>query len=214
MTALHVFDMDGTLLRGTTASIELSRRLDRLDPLAELEASFAAERISAADFAVQMLELWTALDADVVAEVVGAAPWIEGIGEVCADITERGERSMLITMSPDFFAEHLHEQGIDVIAASRFPPLPFAAPIDPAAILEPSDKVRLAQAERARRGLSERDCVAYGDSMSDRPLFDELANTVAVNADEKLERVAAVSYRGESLLEAYDLGRRLLDQRR
>ena len=104
MTALHVFDMDGTLLRGTTAAIEISRRIGRLEPLAELERSFAAEEISPSDFAVEVRELWAELTAELVAEVVAGAPWIDGIEDVCADITERGEHSMLITMSPDFFA--------------------------------------------------------------------------------------------------------------
>lgn len=213
VSALHVFDMDGTLLRGTTASIELSRRLECLEPLAELEAGFAAERISAAEFAVEMRELWAELSTEIVAEVVVGAPWIDGIGDVCADIAGRGERSMLVTMSPDFFAEHLREFGIDVVAASRFPPLPFAAPIDPTGILEPADKVRLTERELASRGLSRRDCVAYGDSMSDLPLFSELENTVAVNADDALEQVATFAYRGDSLVDAYALGRRLLDRR-
>jgi phosphoserine phosphatase len=213
MSALHVFDMDGTLLRGTTASIELSRRLDRLEPLADLEAGFAAERITAAEFAMEMRALWTELSPELVAEVASASPWIDGIQEVCADIADRGERSMLITMSPDFFAEHLLAFGVDVVAASRFPALPFARPIDPAGILEPADKVRLAEQERIAHGLTPNDCVAYGDSMSDLPLFGLLENTVAVNADEDLERVAAIAYRGDSLLDAYALARKLLARR-
>jgi phosphoserine phosphatase len=214
MSALHVFDMDGTLLRGTTASIELSRRLDRLEPLAALEAGFAAERISAAEFAAEMRALWTELSPELVAEVVSASPWIDGISAVCGDIADRGERSMLITMSPNFFAEHLLDFGIDVVAASQFPGLPFAEPIDPTGILEPADKVRLAEAERVAHGLMPHQCVAYGDSMSDLPLFGVLENTVAVNADEGLEQVAAVAYRGESLLEAYAIARELLDRPR
>jgi phosphoserine phosphatase len=212
VTALHVFDMDGTLLRGTTAAIELSRRLGRLEPLAELEAGFAAERITAAEFAVQMHELWGELTSEIVAEVAGGAPWIEGIADVCADIAQRGERSMLITMSPDFFADHLTRYGIDVVAASRFPPLPFAAALDPTGILEPADKVRFTERELASCGLPRAQCVAYGDSMSDLPLFGELQNTVAVNADEALERLASRAYRGDDLLEAYALGRELLER--
>jgi ADP-ribose pyrophosphatase YjhB (NUDIX family) len=41
--------------------------------------------------------------------------------------------------------------------------------------------------------------------MSDLPLFGELENTVAVNADAALERVGAVAYHGDSLAEAYAL---------
>jgi phosphoserine phosphatase len=212
VTALHVFDMDGTLLRGTTAPIELSRRLGRLEPLAELEAGFAAQRITAAQFALQMRELWGDLTTEVVAEVVGGAPWIDGIAEVCDDIAQRGERSMLITMSPDFFADHLRDFGLDTVAASRFPALPFTVALDPSGILEPADKVRLTERELSELGLAHTQCVAYGDSMSDLPLFDVLANTVAVNADESLEQRAARVYRGENLLEAYALGRALLQR--
>ena len=210
MTALHVFDMDGTLLRGTTAAIEISRRVGRLEPLAELERGFAAEELTAADFALETRALWKDLTAELVAEVVADAPWIDGIEDVCRDIARRGERSMLITMSPNFFAEHLGERGIDVVRASRFPPLPFAAPVDPAGILNPADKVRLTEAERAAHGLPRRACVAYGDSMSDLPLFAVLENTVAVNADAALERAARVVYRGDDLREAYEHGRGLL----
>lgn len=211
MTALHVFDMDGTLLRGTTAAIEISRRIGRLAPLAELERSFSAEEISPSDFAVEMRELWAELTGELVDEVIANAPWIDGIEAVCADISERGERSMLITMSPDFFAEHLAERGIDVVHASRWPAPPFAAPIDPAGILSPADKVRLTEAERTAQGLPRSACVAYGDSMSDLPLFAVLHNTVAVNADAALERAARLAYRGADLRVAYAHGRALLD---
>jgi phosphoserine phosphatase len=212
VTALHVFDMDGTLLRGTSAAIELSRRVGRLEPLAELERQFAAEEISAAAFAVATRSLWADLTAEVVAEVVADAPWIEGIDDVCRDIAARGERSMLITMSPNFFAEHLAARGLDVVRSSSWPPLPFVAPIDPAGILSPADKVRLAEEERARHGLDRSACVAYGDSMSDIPLFAVLENTVAVNADPAVEQAARVASRGADLREAYARGRELLDR--
>jgi phosphoserine phosphatase len=110
---------------------------------------------------VETHALWADLTVELVAEVVADAPWIDGIEEVCADIAERGERSMLITMSPNFFAEHLGVRGIDVVRASRWPAPPFAAPIDPAGILSPADKVRLTEAERAAHGLPRGACVAY-----------------------------------------------------
>jgi phosphoserine phosphatase len=46
------------------------------------------------------------------------------------------------------------------------------------------------KAERAAHRLPRSACVAYGDSMSDLPLFAVLENTVAVNADAALERSA------------------------
>lgn len=212
MTALHVFDMDGTLLRGTTAGLELARRLDRSSWVQELERQFATGRLSATEFSLRISTLWAELDDALVADVATAAPWIDGIPQVCADIKARGETSMLITMSPNFFARHLLTLGLDLVHGSAFPPLPLTSPVDPAGLLDPTDKVRLTDTTRAQLGLPLTACVAYGDSTSDEPLFAHLPHTVAVNAAPQLEKLAQAVYHGDDLQAAYALGRALLDE--
>jgi phosphoserine phosphatase len=207
---LHVFDMDGTLLAGTTASLQIARHLGCSAELTALEERFAAGEIDTRGFAAAIHDLWRSLTRQAVADVVRASPWLNGIEEVCADIRRRGERSVVITMSPDFFARHLLEFGFDEVAASRFPALPFREPLDPAGILTPVDKVRIVAEMCGRDSLTPSRCVAYGDSMSDAPLFRQLTNTVAVNADHHLADLAALSYRGNDLAGAYALGRELL----
>jgi phosphoserine phosphatase len=208
--SLHVFDMDGTLLRGTSASLQIARHLGCAAELAGLEAQFSASELDTRGFAAAIHGLWRNLTGQAVAEIFGACPWLDSIPEVCADIRKRGERSVVITMSPDFFARHLLECGFDEVVASRFPALPFAEPLDPGGILTPDDKVRVVDELRTRHHLRPSRCVAYGDSISDAPLFRQLANTVAVNADHHLTDLAAVSYRGDDLAGAYALGRDLL----
>lgn len=210
MTTLHVFDMDGTLLEGTTAGLQIARRLGSVEELVELETRFAAGRIDTRGFAAAVHVLWRDLTPSAVADAFAAGPWLTGIPQVCADIRERGERSVVITMSPDFFARHLLGFGFDDVAASRFPAPPFREPLDPANILTPGDKVRIVEDLCARYGLARSRCVAYGDSMSDAPLFRRLTKTVAVNADHHLAELAALSYRGNDLTRAYALGRALL----
>lgn len=205
--------MDGTLLRDTTASLQIARYLGCADQLDVLEARFAAGELGTRDFAASVHGLWQSLTCSDVAEVFGSCPWLNGIPEVCADIRERGERSVVITMSPDFFARHLLDLGFDDVVASRFPALPFGEPLDPAGILTPADKVRIVAELCDRYGLPESRCVAYGDSMSDAPLFRHLTSTVAVNADHHLAELAAVSYHGDDLAGAYELGRVLLASR-
>lgn len=211
MSALHVFDMDGTLLRSTTANLQISRRLGRLAAMQDLEDRFAAREMAEPAFADELHALWHDLTPELVAEVVADAPWIEGIEDVCTDIAARGETSMLITMSPEFFARHLHRRGVEIVRGSVYPPLPFSGPVRHEGLLTPADKVRLAEAERRRRNLPPEACVAYGDSTSDGPLFDALPHTVAVNADTRIAATATVAYRGEDLREAYARGRALLD---
>lgn len=65
--------------------------------------------------------------------------------------------------------------------------------------------------ERLLRLTGPGECVAYGDSSSDLPLFEWLPGTVAVNGSEALRRVAAARYEGSDLREAYAMGRGLLE---
>lgn len=206
---LHVFDMDGTLLHGTTAGMQIAGRLGCLPELLDLEDDFATGKIDTKAFSTAIAVLWQGITAELVLEVFQASPWIAGLPEVLADVRDRGERSLVITMSPDFFAERLLDLGVDEVAASRFPPLPLAAIPDPADILTPADKVTIVESTLARHGLSEAQCVAYGDSGSDIPLFRRLARTVAVNAGAELAELAAINYTGPDLREAYRLGRSL-----
>lgn len=159
--SLHVFDMDGTLLEGTTASLEIARHRGSTEQLVELEARFAAGDLDTRGFAAAIHQLWRDLTPSAVADAFAASPWLTGIQEVCTDIREHGDRSVVITMSPDFFAQHLLELGFDDVVASRFPALPFVEPLDPANVLTPYDKVRIVEELRQRHGLSRSQCVAY-----------------------------------------------------
>ncbi|MDT0342334.1 HAD family hydrolase [Streptomyces litchfieldiae] len=207
---LHVFDMDGTLLHGTTANLEVARQFGTLAELVELEARFVAGELNTLGFSTALHALWRELTPAAVAAAFAAGPWLAGIREVCADIRRRGERSVVITMSPDFFARHLLPLGFDEVVASRFPDPPFTRPLDPAHILTPEDKVTIVERICARYELPLADSIAYGDSMSDAPLFRRLRRTVAVNADHHLAGLAALSYRGADLTEAYALARTLI----
>lgn len=207
MTALHVFDMDGTLLRDTSACQRIATVHGTEADLVLLDERFVAGEIDGYQFAAAIHELWQGLSPDAVRTAFTGSSWMNGITEVCADIRERGERSAVITMSPDFFANHLTAYGFDTVVASRFPALPFAAPVDPAAILTPEHKVEVVDDLLELYQVDPSRCVAYGDSMSDLPLFRHLTATVAVNATAHLAGMAAAEYRGDDLVEAYRLGR-------
>jgi phosphoserine phosphatase len=209
---LHVFDMDGTLLAGTTAPLLIAEQSGTVTELRHLEGELAASRLTTAEFAEAVHRLWSNVDAASVRAAFDSGTWMGGIPAVLDDIRRRGEQAMVITMSPDFFAELLLEWGFDLVEASQFPPMPFPTALDTAGVLAPDDKPRLVESYCRRRGIAFERCVAYGDSMSDEPLFALLDHTVAVNASATLEQMAAVSYRGDNMWAAYQCGRRLLDQ--
>jgi phosphoserine phosphatase len=116
----------------------------------------------------------------------------------------------VITLSPDFFAMHLLELGFYHVIASRFPSLPFNGRVESVEILKPSDKVRVVDELRKRYGVPKTRCVAYGDSLSDEPLFRHLKATVAVNPTEELARIGRACYVGNNLNDAYAIAKSLL----
>lgn len=208
MTKLHLFDMDGTLLYGTAAGIEISRQLGLDREIAELERGFVAGELTPLQYAQRACDLWAAELTELhVAAAFDGAPWLAGIREVWADIRARGERCAVISLSPSFFVDRLLAWGADTAHGSRWPSVPFREPMSPTGILSSSAKVRIADELCVQYGLTRADCVAYGDSLSDTELFAAVPRSVAVNADHHVGDLASFAYAGRDLREAYELVR-------
>jgi phosphoserine phosphatase len=206
MTRLHVFDMDGTLLR-STAAVEISRYLGAPEAAEAVEQGWRRGEISSVEFWVEMLPLWAAMTEDQIDSAFAAAPWMDGVTEVFVDIAARGEYAAVISQSPEFFVRRLESWGAHRTFGSRVAPgIVLAEDL----LLTVQDKVDLTMALLDELGLREDDCIAYGDSTSDVALFDRLRHTVGVNPDEALRSRAAVIYEGGDFWTAYALGRELV----
>ncbi|MFG3100098.1 HAD family hydrolase [Streptomyces sp. NPDC048182] len=201
---LHVFDMDGTLLPGTSATREMATFLGHASEIETLERDFAAGRIDTRQFARSIFELWGPMDPDRVRTAFGASPKMHRIREVVADIRARGHHSCVITMSPLCFAAHFEEYGFDEVHGSVFP-VSARSDIDVTTILRPDDKPLLAMAMCTRYGIHRSQVVAYGDSLSDRHLFAMAPVSIAVNGDAHVLPLASAGYTGRDLWDAYEL---------
>ncbi|MFD7015155.1 HAD family hydrolase [Streptomyces sp. NPDC059161] len=205
MARLHLFDLDGTLMRGSAAPVEISRQLGLLSEIGELERELATGRIGPPEYAVRVHALWSGLTELHVATAFATAPWLAGIRDVWREIRERGDYCAVISLSPSFFVERLLGWGAHAAHGSRFPEVPFTRPVDPAGILSPAAKVTVMGRLCAEFGVGAGDCVAYGDSMSDVELFAAVPVSVAVNADHHLAGRATHTYSGGDLREAFAL---------
>lgn len=199
---LFIFDMDGTLLVKTTASIEIAKITGTVDRLHVLEKSFADGVIDAFRFAQEVSASWGILHKNVVRSAFETTPKLERIAEVTSLIRRAGGKSCLITMSPDFYAHHFYEYGFDFIEASRFPKS-LEEEVRPEMILSPQEKAVIAQRLCRQLEFQLIDCVAFGDSMSDYLLFKELKHTVSVNGDSRIKTLARYQYEGLDLHEAF-----------
>ena len=198
----HVFDMDGTLVRRTSAPALVAAALGHDDWLLELEQRFDRGTATAADFARALHEMWGVVSPAVARRAFLTAPLLENIREVLDDIHARDEVACLITLSPDYFAEQFLEFGFDAVFASRFPRGAEVA-LDEGAILSPEDKPRLAGRFCAEHGVRLEHAVAYGDSMSDVFLFREVGLRVSINGDHHLAELADIAIEGSDLMLAY-----------
>jgi phosphoserine phosphatase len=200
--------MDGTLLRGSSAGLEIARVLGVVEEFTELEADLARGAIDPPGYAARAFGWWERLAVEQVAAAFEAAPWLGGIREVWADIRRRGEYCAVVSLSPSFFVRRLLEWGAHEVRASVFPDVPFAgAELDLSGILLPESKVLVADELCARYGVTRDACVAYGDSLGDAPLFAATGLAVAVNAPEPVRELARFAYTGTDLREAYALVR-------
>ncbi|MEU9230987.1 HAD family hydrolase [Streptomyces subrutilus] len=205
MALLHLFDLDGTLMFGSAAPVEISRQLGLSVEIAELERSFAAREIGPHEFSLAAHALWAELTPAHVRAAFDGSPWLAGIQEVWREIRERGDYCAVISLSPSFFVEMLLEWGVHAAHGSLYPQVPFAGPMEVSGILTPEGKVTVADRLCERFGVSRRDCVAYGDSMTDAVLFEVVPVSVAVNARPYLAKRATHVYEGRDLREAYQL---------
>jgi phosphoserine phosphatase len=196
---LHVFDMDGTLLLGSTATLEISRALGLEARAAELESRLSDGTIGPHEFARSLSSLWHGLTPERVHHAFLASPWIQGIQDVMTAIRDRGDHSLLVTMSPNFFADHLLGFGLETVVSTQFPPLPLDHPPSDCNVMTPCGKLRVVDSRLQELGLERSCCLAYGDSASDLPLFEALDFTIALNSAPCLRRHTRLSYEGTDL---------------
>jgi len=200
---LHIFDMDGTLLKGS-ACLHISDHVGKLSEVNLIEEAWSRGEVGHVEFFELCLPLWGRIsDADV-EQVFAKTPWKKNIQRVFGDIAVRGEYSAVITLSPMFFATKLLDWGVTTAHGAE---VFGGVPPDPQRVLSPQSKVEIARSLIEKYGLAASDCVAYGDSSSDIPLFNTLPNTVAIDGSAALKQISSACYDGDDIWEAYLIGR-------
>jgi phosphoserine phosphatase len=195
---VFAFDMDGTLLPGTTACLQIAREAGVENELADLEDAFARGEITTLDFAGAISALWDSSDHALIRRAFDASPKLKGIRQAVKAISMHGGRTCVITLSPRYFAEHFRDFGFDEIAASTFPSSP-QQPLQPREILTPESKIDCLRAICARHNCAYDDAVAFGDSASDIPLFASLRWSICLNGSQRLKQTAWMSHEGDDL---------------
>ncbi|MFS8070023.1 MAG: HAD-IB family phosphatase [Byssovorax sp.] len=182
-----VFDMDGTLLPGTTANLELARILGAERMVLELERSYHAGLIDNHTYASKILDMYGQLSADHVEDAFQRAPKLNGLRELVGWARARGIQVAALTTGPAFFASKFTEHlEFDHVMGGVFPVHTGAIEMSSCNVLRDADKPERASELCGRLGIGANRCVVVGDSRSDLALFDTFKSSIALNWDKIL----------------------------
>lgn len=178
-----VFDLDGTLLRGTTVSLLLAQWLGQTEEIVELERAFHAHEISnsvVADATAGWLAGQRTADAR---RVLLEGSWIDGMAETFRCLRAAGVSLLLGTITWSFAAEMLRERyGFAAVSGTELRVTDGILSGTVARYFDEHDKVRFVEDWCAQNGFLMSQVAAVGDSRSDVPLFRRVGLSVALNA--------------------------------
>ncbi len=178
-----VFDLDGTLLQGTTVSLLLAQWLGQTEEIAELERAFHAHEISnsvVADTSAGWLAGQSTADAW---RVLTEGAWIAGMTETFQALTAAGVSLLLGTITWSFAAEMLQERyGFVAVSGTEMEAINGVLSGTVTRYFDEHDKARFVEDWCAQNGFSMSQVAAVGDSRSDVPLFRRVGTSIALNA--------------------------------
>ncbi len=178
-----VFDLDGTLLRGSTVSLLLARWVGREDEMDELERAFHAHEISNRVVADTSAGWLAGRSVDEAWRVLRSGLWIEGIAETVGALGAAGVSLLLGTITWSFAAEMLRERyGFDAVSGTEMQVNDGVLAGTVRRYFDEHDKVSFVEEWCTQNGYSMSQVAAIGDSRSDVPLFRRVGLSIALNA--------------------------------
>lgn len=197
------FDIDGTLVTGTSSGSFLARRMGHALELDRAEAQYAAGQIDNHEVCLIDAKGWAGTPVDDVKMWLDELPLIEGVQESVAWCLERELAPVLASLAWDPVGAHLVERF--GFAAHCGPTLAlergtFAGSV--ARSFDEFDKRDFALRMCEEFGVSAERCAAIGDSRSDLPLFAAVGFSIAFNASPDARAAATLALDSTSVLDA------------
>lgn len=194
------FDVDGTLVPGTSSSQFLGQRLGHLAELAAAEEEYAQGVRDNRSVSVLDARGWAGRREDEVASWLSELPLVTGIAEVVARCRELAFAPYLATLAWSPVGTYLCASfGFDGSSGPRLVTVggEFTGEVEQHLdeFVKRDDALDVAH----RLGLPASRCAAVGDSRSDLPLFDEVGLAIAFNADPAASAHADVDVAGSDL---------------
>ena len=209
MRAKHpvvVFDLDGTLLRGTTVSLYLAERMGHGPELAELERRFLAGEISNSVVADASAGWFAGHATEAIHAWLAEAPWIAGMSEALETLAAAGSRLLLGTITWRFAARMLQERhGFEDVSGTEMGERDGVLDGRVSRHFDLNDKASWVATWCDEHGTDLAQVAAVGDSRSDVPLFGVVGFSIALNGTDAARAAADVELDTDDLRDVLPL---------
>jgi phosphoserine phosphatase len=177
------FDLDGTLLRGSTVAICLAARVGRAHDLRTLERRFVSGEISNAVIADASASWLAGCSVEELESALWRETWIEGIAETVDAVHAARAEAIVATITWRSAAEAVARRfGFDAACGTGMEAEAGRLSGTVSAYFDERDKAAFVEDYCRAKGVAMADVAAVGDSRSDVPLFQRVGLAVAVNA--------------------------------
>lgn len=184
---LVCFDVDGTLVPGTSSCAWVAAVLGHEAELVAAEAAYGAGLMTNQEASVIDARGWAGHTEAEIGARLASLPLVEGIAETVAWCHEHGLRPILTTLA---------WTPVGRLLAGRFGFAAYCGPVPEAAGGRYTGRVAAHLDEYGKRdfalsqGIAPERCVAVGDGRSDLPLFAAVGMSIGFNAAPEARAVA------------------------
>jgi phosphoserine phosphatase len=200
------FDLDGTLLPGTTTSLVLAHSMNHLPQVEELERQYRDYEIDNIEFATQEAALFCGVRLDEINAHLRTTPWIGGVTETLSELAGNGHALLLATLAWRFAAEELeHRPWFEAVSGAGMTAPDGVLSGEVNRHLDEEGKLAFVADWCAANGYTLADVAAIGDSRSDVPLFQATGLSIALNATAEAKEVAKHTLDTEDLRDVLPL---------
>ncbi len=194
------FDVDGTLVPGTSSSVFLAGFLGHRDELAEAEDAYASGVLDNRQVSELDAKGWAGASEEHVSGWLDGLPLVTGIPETVGWCRRNGLVPVLATLAWSPVGSYLTDRfGFHAFSGPRLQTRGSRFTGRVACHFDEYDKRDFALAQARELGLAPRSCGAVGDSRSDLPLFASVGQSVAFNASAGARAAATVTVDGGDL---------------
>ncbi|MFE4635670.1 HAD family hydrolase [Streptomyces sp. NPDC056773] len=194
------FDVDGTLVPGTSSSVFLAGFLGHRDELAEAEDGYASGALDNRQVSELDAAGWAGVPEEQVLSWLDGLPLVSGISETVAWCWSNGLVPVLATLAWSPVGSYLADRfGFHSFSGPRLETAGGRFTGRVARHFDEYDKRDFALAQARELGLDPLSCGAVGDSRSDLPLFASVGVAVAFNASKHARTAATVAVEDNDL---------------